>query len=123
MRKAGLQNDMRQLTTLSNYPLENIAAPVLVLHGKADDLVPFSHAEFIVDRAPHSRILEIEDGGHLFFMSHRRLVVEAVSRFLEENAREANSPSPRRNGPLTPSHSLPATSTVATEELNPAELA
>lgn len=123
LRKAGLQNDMRQLTTMSSYPLENIAAPVLVLHGKADDLVPFSHAEFIADRAPHSRILEIKDGGHLFFMSHRRLVVEAVSRFLEENAHEANSPSPRHNGPLTLPHTLPATCTVPAVELDPAELA
>lgn len=89
MRKAGLQNDMIQLTTMPMYPLEKIAAPTLVLHGRGDELVPFSHARFIADAVPQSTLLDIEGGGHLFFTTHKQLVVSAVNDFLNLSARKA----------------------------------
>ncbi len=86
MRKAGLKNDMRQLTTMPHIPLEEIKAPTLVLYGTADRVVPFSHAKFMVDQIPGSKFLEVEGGGHLFFATHKEEVVPVVVDFLKRNA-------------------------------------
>jgi pimeloyl-ACP methyl ester carboxylesterase len=89
MRKGGLQNDMRQLTTMPIYPLERIKAPTLILHGRKDDLVPFSHAEFIADTVPDSKLLDVEGGGHLFLATHKPRVVPAVIEFLRKTGRKS----------------------------------
>ena len=86
MRQGGLRNDMTQLTTMPIYPLEKIEAPSLILHGREDKLVPFSHAEFIANTVPDSKLLDIEGGGHLFLATHKHQVVPAVIEFLKNSA-------------------------------------
>ena len=41
-----------------------VGAPILVLHGTKDDVVPYHHAERIADRAPHAELRLIEGAGH-----------------------------------------------------------
>lgn len=88
-RKSGLFNDTHQLIHLSVYPLEKITAPTLVLHGRADELVDFSHAETIVSGVSRARMIEIEDGDHLFFATHQKQVVPAIFEFLRQNTLQA----------------------------------
>ncbi len=86
MRKPGLKNDMKQLTTMDPIPLEKIHSPTLVMHGTDDRVVPFSHAEWVAGKVPGSEFVEIQGGGHLFFATHREKVVPAVIEFLQRNA-------------------------------------
>lgn len=44
--------------------LASIASPTLVLHGKADPLVPFEHAEDVARRIRGARLVGIEGMGH-----------------------------------------------------------
>jgi pimeloyl-ACP methyl ester carboxylesterase len=88
LRKAGLENDVEQLTRMPVYPLEEITTPTLVLHGKADEVVPFSHAEAIVNRVPQARILKFQDGGHLFCATHYQQVIPAIFEFLRQSAQK-----------------------------------
>lgn len=44
--------------------LKDIQVPTLVVHGKADALVPFAHGQDTARRIPHSRFLPIEGMGH-----------------------------------------------------------
>ena len=85
LRKAGLKNDMEQLVNLPLYPLHEVAVPALVVHGKADELVPFSHAEFIAHRIPDAKLVGIENGGHLFITTHKQSVIPAIFAFLKES--------------------------------------
>ena len=70
------------------YPLEEITTPTLVLHGQADELVPFSHAEAIANKVPKARILEVQDGGHLFCATHHQQVIPAIFEFLKQSAQK-----------------------------------
>jgi pimeloyl-ACP methyl ester carboxylesterase len=88
LRKAGLENDLEQLTRMPVYPLEEITTPTLVLHGQADELVPFSHAEAIANKVPKARILEVQDGGHLFCATHHQQVIPAIFEFLKQSAQK-----------------------------------
>lgn len=87
-RKTGLENDMTQLAAMSNYPLGDIKAPTMVMHGSADKLVPFAHAKFIATSVPSAKLLKIKKGGHLFFATNKHQVVPAMVEFLKLNARK-----------------------------------
>lgn len=47
--------------------IEGIRAPVLVVHGTADPVVPFAHARLIEQRVPHARLESLAGVGHLPF--------------------------------------------------------
>src|SRR4026209_2016674 len=76
------------------YPLEKITTPTLVLHGKADELMPFSHADAIVNKIPQAKILEVQDGGHLFCATHHHQVIPAMFEFLKQSAKKLIPASP-----------------------------
>ncbi|MBI4526297.1 MAG: alpha/beta hydrolase [Deltaproteobacteria bacterium] len=86
MRKAGLRNDVTQLTDMPGIPLNEIKTPTLILHGTADDVVPYAHAEFIARGVAHSELAPVRGGRHLFFATHREQVLPAVMEFLRRNA-------------------------------------
>ncbi len=41
-----------------------ITIPALVIHGTADEVIPFSHGESLSKRFPHGRLVRIERAGH-----------------------------------------------------------
>ena len=47
-----------------------IRAPWLVVHGAADESVPARDARDLAARAPHSRLLLVENAGHTFGIKH-----------------------------------------------------
>ena len=98
LRKVGLHNDMEQLTSMPEYDLEKITAPTLVLHGSADELVPFSHARLIAKKVSNAVLVKVKGGGHLFFATHKEKVLPVVTQFLERSARAvAGPPAQRQN--------------------------
>jgi pimeloyl-ACP methyl ester carboxylesterase len=83
LRKTGLVNDMDQFAVMPVYPLEQIKAPTFVVHGKADDEVPFDHADLLMQKVPHAKLLAIEGGNHIAFYIHASTVMPALRTFLE----------------------------------------
>jgi pimeloyl-ACP methyl ester carboxylesterase len=86
LRLPGTENDIA-VTRTTTYPLEQIAVPVLVVHGTGDRLVPFAqHAKALAARIPGAELLAIESGEHVSIFTHRDEVRARVSRFLREHA-------------------------------------
>jgi pimeloyl-ACP methyl ester carboxylesterase len=44
--------------------LDEITAPTLVIHGTADPLFPYGHAEALAREIPHAELLPLEGVGH-----------------------------------------------------------
>ena len=49
---------------LARGRLDEIAAPTLVIHGTADPLFPYGHAEALARGIPHAELLPLEGVGH-----------------------------------------------------------
>lgn len=81
-RLPGTANDIRRFHALEESALEDLAAAVLIVHGTADPVVPFSHGDSVARRAPGASILAIEGGEHLVLFTHLDLVRERTARFL-----------------------------------------
>jgi pimeloyl-ACP methyl ester carboxylesterase len=86
LRLPGTENDIR-VTRTTDYPLEQITVPVLVVHGTADSLVPFAqHGRPLVERIPGAELLAIEGGEHVAIFTHRDEVQRRVAEFLANHA-------------------------------------
>ncbi|WP_117193795.1 alpha/beta fold hydrolase [Rhizobium terrae] len=81
-RLPGTRNDTALLQVLPDLPLAEVRVPVLVIHGTADAVVPFSHAERVVRQAPKARLCGIEGGEHVVLFTHLAEVRAAASAFL-----------------------------------------
>lgn len=86
-RLPGTVNDTGLFEHLADFPFERIAVPTLVIHGTADDVVPFNHAAAAASRIPGAELLEIEGGEHVALFTHLAPVRAAVGAFLEKAAR------------------------------------
>ncbi|HEY3269384.1 MAG TPA: alpha/beta hydrolase [Armatimonadota bacterium] len=85
-RMPGTENDIA-VTRTTDYPLEEVAVPALVIHGTADRLAPFSpHATALSSRIPGAELLALEGGEHVAIFTHLQEVRPRVARFLRERA-------------------------------------
>lgn len=66
--------------------LNAVAAPTLVLHGTADNVVDPRSSEPLAERIPGARVELVEDGGHLFFWEEPERFAATVRAFLQEDA-------------------------------------
>ncbi len=83
VRKAGLDNDLTQFAAIEEYPIERIACPTLVVHGRHDGNVTFDHAEFVAQGVPGARLVVAESCGHLILASEEeRGLRETVVDFI-----------------------------------------
>ncbi|HLG78617.1 MAG TPA: alpha/beta hydrolase [Ktedonobacteraceae bacterium] len=83
LRKIGYDNDMEQFAHIDAYPYERISAPTFLLHGTADQDVPFSDAELLARRLPRVQFLAIKGGNHSSFYTHAGLVRPLLNSFLK----------------------------------------
>ncbi len=75
------------MTRTTTYPLEQIAVPVLVVHGTGDRLVPFAqHGRALAAGIPGAELLALEGGEHVAIFTHRNEVRARVTQFLREHA-------------------------------------
>ena len=56
----------------------HLAAPALVIHGCGDALAPIDAGRWLAAALPHARLLELDDGAHLPFLTHREAFVQAL---------------------------------------------
>jgi pimeloyl-ACP methyl ester carboxylesterase len=84
-RLDGTLNDIA-LTRRTEYPLEQIACPALVVHGTADRVVSFAHARAAAARIPGAELLALDGGDHVAIFTHRGPARARVAAFLRGHA-------------------------------------
>jgi len=82
LRKSGTAND-RILRSL-DYPIERIKVPVLVIHARDDNIVPYTNAEYAVQRIPQAQLLALPTGGHLLIGQYHR-IRETIADFFKQS--------------------------------------
>ncbi len=82
LRRDGIMNDWLQATQMPPYPLARINVPTLVVHAVNDPVVAIEFGRFSAVQIPGACLLEIEDGGHFCCITHREMVVPAITHFL-----------------------------------------
>lgn len=83
-RLPGMINDVGLFRDLPDLPLGEVRQPVLVVHGTADPVVPFSHAQRMMAAIPHARLCRIEGGEHAALFTHLDQVRAAASSFFAD---------------------------------------
>lgn len=83
-RSGGVFNDTMQFSTLRPYPLAEVAAPTLLIHGTADANVPYEQAVAAAAAIPDARLITVPDGTHSSALFDRQ-AGEAVRAFLRED--------------------------------------
>ena len=63
-------------------PVEEIAAPTLVVHGDADRIVPYENGVELARRIPGARFEPFPGGGHLLFLESPERLNPLVAEFL-----------------------------------------
>ncbi len=89
MRRAGIMNDLQQMTQMPPYPLSQIRLPTLVIHAVNDPVVAFEFGRFCAAQIPGASWLEVEDGGHFCCATHSEKVVPAILHFLQTSFAES----------------------------------
>lgn len=56
----------------------HLAAPTLVIHGRGDALAPIAAGRWLAAALPHARLVELDDGAHVPFITHRDAFVQAL---------------------------------------------
>ncbi len=86
LRLRGTENDIA-VTRCTEYSLEEVQVPVLVVHGTEDRMVPFElHGKRLADRIPGAELLAITGGEHATIFTHRAEVRMRVTSFLRRHA-------------------------------------
>lgn len=81
-RLTGSEDDF-VVTASTDFPLEDVRVPTLIVHGTEDPYVPYErHAVSARDRICDVRLLTLRGGGHAALFSHRAEVRDAVRAFL-----------------------------------------
>jgi pimeloyl-ACP methyl ester carboxylesterase len=65
LRKAGLDNDLKQLEHPIDLPLDRITTPTLIIHGTHDFDVSFYHAWYAAKSIPKAELFPVEEGFHI----------------------------------------------------------
>ena len=82
LRKSGTAND--RIPRSLHFPIEQIKTPVLVIHAKDDNIVPYSNAEYVIQRIPQAQLIALSSGGHLL-VGQYHLIKETITDFLKLN--------------------------------------
>ena len=64
--------------------LKDVAAPTLVVHGTADQLLPIEHGRKLATTIPNARGMWLQDAGHLFPPPDAKEVFEAILTHLAD---------------------------------------
>lgn len=65
IRKEGLLNDEKEMAAIDNWPLEEISAPTLIIHGACDGDVNVDHAHYAAGKIPKAKKIISPQGFHL----------------------------------------------------------
>jgi pimeloyl-ACP methyl ester carboxylesterase len=86
-RRLGSRNDVEQSATLPLFPVETIRVPTLVIHGTDDNLVLYTHGQFVAERVPGAELYAINDGTHAILVTHIDQVLARLFAFLGKHSK------------------------------------
>jgi pimeloyl-ACP methyl ester carboxylesterase len=66
LRLEGWINDAEQFTILPPFPFGQICCPTLIIHGSADEIVPYAQAQTAAALIPNATLVTIAGGDHNF---------------------------------------------------------
>jgi len=78
LRRVGFNNDLRQFPRTRDFPVDQISARTLVVHGTADEVVPIEHAEFLAGGVQDGERYYVSGGGHLCSITHNKEVIPRI---------------------------------------------
>jgi pimeloyl-ACP methyl ester carboxylesterase len=87
-RETGFTNDMAQIGSMAAVAFGEIRCPTLIMHGTADDNVPFTHAELASRGIAGARLVRFEGQDHFASLSKRREWEATMHEFLMQHAGE-----------------------------------
>lgn len=91
-RAAGVANDLHVQHTLTDLPLEDIAAPTLIVHSRFDGDVPYRNATHAHARITGSELVTVHQFGHLLWWGDAVVVAQirtGIEVFLRARLRQA----------------------------------
>lgn len=88
--EAGKHHEAAITVSGSRYDnLQNIDVPTLIIHGKADPLVPFEHGEKTAQLIPGAKTLYIDDLGHDIPKKYSTDMSSAILKLVESVTQES----------------------------------
>ncbi len=92
LNTAGYLSQLQAILAWESFSrLPQITTPTLVIHGKADRLVPPGNGELIAARIPGARLILLEHASHLFSTDQPDAAQKAIFEFLAAQPIRANS--------------------------------
>ena len=76
---------------VEEVPLEAIRVPTLVIHGTADEVVPYAQGVQSAKRIPNAQFLTVLEGTHYCVLTHLEMIRPAIMDFLANHP--SNNPS------------------------------
>jgi pimeloyl-ACP methyl ester carboxylesterase len=73
---AGLVDDDVSYVTPWDTQPSDVAAPVLLLHGEQDGIVPAAHSRWLAEHCPTAELRLLPDDGHISVLTHARDALE-----------------------------------------------
>ena len=86
LRCEGNVNDTMEHARIDEQDALSICAPTLLIHGTADQVIDFSHAEAAAERISGSELVPIENAGHAIWFAHYEEAEALVTQFLNLHA-------------------------------------
>jgi len=86
LRRLGLLNEAKVMSSLERYPLERIRVPTLAISAQDDGYDTYAAARYTASQIPQARFLGFASGGHLL-VGHQPQVMEEIARFLKAQGR------------------------------------
>ena len=77
----GFWDDSRALMLPWGFDIADVSVPVLIMHGRHDQFVPFGHGEWLAAHVPGAEARLLDHDGHLTLLAHR---VHEVHSWLAE---------------------------------------
>jgi pimeloyl-ACP methyl ester carboxylesterase len=103
LRVDGLVNDTLQFRKLDfgAWPLEQVAAPTLILHGDADKNAPYEGSAEAAARIPGAKLETFERGDHYIVVTRADEILSRIKQFVADMAEKpvpapAPGPAPAR---------------------------
>ncbi len=93
-RIRGTENDIATTRGNLELRLEQLAVPVLVIHGTADRMAPFAHGQAVASRAPGAELLAIDGGEHACLFTHLAEIRARIASFLAVHPEAATAGAP-----------------------------
>jgi pimeloyl-ACP methyl ester carboxylesterase len=92
IRQKGYDNDLHQLQTMPDAPIEAIQVPTLIVHSRLDKSVPLEHAEYAQAKIIGAALLTIDGCGHFIqFGETGKQVRTDVITFLKRTLNELDA--------------------------------